>query len=93
MSEKLGVDGIGLQAFIPVVGGNNYNQKVLERSSTFGKNASALFQVIFQVPELPGKTAISWFQPLAQINPLQNMGDCHSIESTSGMIFALSNLP
>lgn len=49
-SEKVGVEGIGLQVFILVAGGNNYNQQVLD-SSTFGKNASALLQVIFQVPE------------------------------------------
>lgn len=77
-SENVGVDRIGLQVFI-LVGGNNYNQQVLERSSTFWKNGSALFPVIFQVPELPGRTAIPLFQPLAQIHPLQNMGDYHSI--------------
>lgn len=78
-SEKVGVDGMGLQVFILVVDGNNYNQQVLERSSTFWKNGSALFPVIFQVPVLPGRTAIPLFQPMAQIHPLQNMGDYHSI--------------
>jgi len=60
-SEKVGGEGMSLQVFILVAGGNNYNQQVLKRSSTFGKNASALFQVILQVPELPGRTAISLF--------------------------------
>lgn len=54
-SEKVGVQGRGLQVFILEVGENNYNQQILERRSTFGKNASALFQVIFQVLELPGR--------------------------------------
>lgn len=55
-SEKVGVQGRGLQVFILEVGENNCNQEILERSSTFGKNASALFQVIFQVLELPGRS-------------------------------------
>lgn len=73
------MEGIGPQVFILVAAGNNYNQQVLERSLTFRKNASALFQVIFQVPELPERIAISLFEPLAQIHPLQNRGDYNSI--------------
>lgn len=36
---------------------------------------------------------MSLFLPLAQFHPLQSMGDCHSIETTSGMISVLSSSP